>query len=96
MIWTRLAPQPLADDGRGGMPDQVVEVEWEVAGDAGFGTVVQRGVTSARPENAHSVHVELTGLRPGAEYFYRFRAAGSSRRRGVPERRRSRIRFRRS
>ncbi len=76
VIWTRLAPQPLAEDGRGGMPDQVVEVEWEVADDAEFGTVVQRGVTSARPENAHSVHVELTGLRPGAEYFYRFRAAG--------------------
>jgi len=76
VIWTRLAPRPLADDGRGGMPDQVVEVEWEVGDDAGFAKVVQRGVTSARPETAHSVHVELTGLRPGAEYFYRFRAAG--------------------
>jgi alkaline phosphatase D len=76
VIWTRLAPRPLAEDGRGGMPDAAVEVEWEVAGDAGFGTVVQRGVTFARPETAHSVHVELTGLRSGAEYYYRFRAAG--------------------
>lgn len=50
--------------------------EWEVADDAGFATVVQRGVADARPDAAHSVHVELTGLRPGAEYFYRFRAAG--------------------
>jgi len=76
VIWTRLAPHPLAGDGRGGMPDEVVEVEWEVADDAGFATVVQRGVADARPDAAHSVHVELTGLRPGAEYFYRFRAAG--------------------
>lgn len=76
VIWTRLAPRPLADDGRGGMPERVFEVEWEIADDAGFSKVVQRGVADARPESAHSVHVELTGLRPGAEYFYRFRAAG--------------------
>lgn len=76
VIWTRLAPRPLADDGRGGMPDEVVEVEWEVADDARFIRVVQRGVTDARPGTAHAVHVELTGLRSGAEYFYRFRAAG--------------------
>lgn len=73
VIWTRLAPTPLATDGLGGMPDEVVAVAWEVAGDAEFADVVQRGVTEARPEAAHSVHVELTGLRPGAEYFYRFR-----------------------
>jgi hypothetical protein len=26
------------------------------------------------PEPAHSVHVEVRGLRPAREYFYRFRA----------------------
>ena len=76
VIWTRLAPRPLAEDGRGGMPDETYDVEWEVADDARFARVVQRGVSAARPENAHSVHVELAGLRPGAEYFYRFRTAG--------------------
>lgn len=76
VIWTRLAPRPLAGDGLGGMPDQVVDVQWEVADDPGFARVAQRGVTSARPESAHSVHVALTGLRPDAEYFYRFRAGG--------------------
>ena len=30
----------------------------------------------ATPEYAHSVHVEVTGLRAGRDYFYRFRAAG--------------------
>ncbi|HET6732862.1 alkaline phosphatase D family protein [Mycobacterium sp.] len=76
VIWTRLAPNPLADDGLGGMPARAVDVEWEVAGDERFTRVEQRGVTVAVPESAHSVHVELSGLRPGRDYFYRFRTAG--------------------
>ncbi|MEV4726633.1 alkaline phosphatase D family protein [Micromonospora humida] len=76
VLWTRLAPQPLAEDGLGGMPDRTVEVQWEVAADELFRHVVQRGTATARPESAHSVHVELTGLLPGREYFYRFRAEG--------------------
>lgn len=76
VIWTRLAPNPLADDGFGGMPNRPVDVEWEVAADERFSRVEQRGMTTATPEAAHSVHVELAGLRPGAEYFYRFRASG--------------------
>ncbi|GHJ11994.1 hypothetical protein TPA0907_63610 [Micromonospora humidisoli] len=77
VLWTRLAPQPLAEDGLGGMPGRTVEVQWEVAAaDALFRHVVQRGTQTARPEAAHSVHVELTGLLPGREYFYRFRAEG--------------------
>ncbi len=76
VIWTRLAPTPLADDGYGGMPDHTVDVEWEVADDERFTRIAQRGIAVAAPELAHSVHVELAGLRPGAEYFYRFRAGG--------------------
>ncbi|QZT60346.1 alkaline phosphatase D family protein [Mycolicibacterium austroafricanum] len=76
VIWTRLAPRPLAEDGRGGMPAWPVEVEWEVADDEAFTRIAQRGTVTATPEAAHSVHVELTGLRPGGEYFYRFRAEG--------------------
>jgi alkaline phosphatase D len=76
VIWTRLAPNPLADGGFGGMPARGVDVEWEVARDEWFSRVEQRGVTTAVPESAHSVHVELTGLRPGADYFYRFRTGG--------------------
>ncbi len=76
VIWTRLAPTPLAADGRGGMPDRAVDVEWQVADDERFTRITQRGVTTAAPGLAHSVHVELTGLRPGAEYFYRFRSGG--------------------
>ena len=74
VLWTRLAPAPTADDGRGGMPDKAVPVRWEVAEDPQFRRVVQRGEEQAVPELGHSVHVELRGLRPGAEYFYRFKA----------------------
>jgi alkaline phosphatase D len=76
VIWTRLAPRPLAEDGLGGRPARPIDVEWEVAADERFTRIQQRGITTAAPEAAHSVHVELAGLRPGAEYHYRFRAYG--------------------
>lgn len=76
VLWTRLAPRPLAEDGLGGMPARPVEVDWELATDEQFRQIEQRGRTTAVPEAAHSVHVELAGLGAGREYFYRFRAAG--------------------
>ncbi|GAA4537291.1 alkaline phosphatase D family protein [Pseudonocardia xishanensis] len=77
VLWTRLAPDPLAADGLGGMPGRTVPVGWEIAEDEAFARVVQRGVADAVPDSAHTVHVEATGLAPGREYFYRFRAAGA-------------------
>lgn len=71
VLWTRLAPQPLIG---GGMPADPVEVRWEVAEDERFQKVVRRGTTTARPEWAHSVHVEIAGLNPDRWYFYRFKA----------------------
>lgn len=76
VLWTRLAPQPDADDGLGGMPDRPVEVEWEIAEDEAFTRIVRRGTETATPEFAHSVHAEPAGLAPGREYFYRFRSGG--------------------
>ncbi len=74
VLWTRLATDPLAADGHGGMPHRIVVVHWEVAADERFRKIVRRGTVAARPESAHSVHVELNGLAPGREFFYRFRA----------------------
>lgn len=71
VLWTRLAPDPLAG---GGMPPQPVQVQWELAEDEAFQRVVRRGVELADPGLAHSVHAEPTGLRPASSYFYRFRA----------------------
>ncbi|WP_435155399.1 alkaline phosphatase D family protein [Amycolatopsis sacchari] len=76
VLWTRLAPEPLAPDGLGGMPGAPVPVEWQVAADERFSRVERSGSVLAMPEDAHSVHVEVSGLRPGAWYFYRFRAGG--------------------
>lgn len=76
VIWTRLAPRPL-DIGYG-MPSAPVPVTWEVASDRGFRTVVRSGEAVARPELGHAVHVEVEGLEPAREYFYRF-SAGSER-----------------
>ncbi|GAA4151530.1 alkaline phosphatase D family protein [Actinomadura keratinilytica] len=76
VLWTRLALEPLAEDGLGGMPARHVPVEWQVASDPRFRRIERRGVAVARPESAHSVHVELNGLRPDRDYWYRFRAGG--------------------
>ncbi|SFE80334.1 alkaline phosphatase D family protein [Alteribacillus iranensis] len=74
VLWTRLAPEPLAEDGRGGMPNRKVPVQWEVAKDQNFHHVVQRGTALALPELGHSVHVEVSGLEPWRHYYYRFKA----------------------
>ena len=77
VIWTRLAPDPLSQDGLGGMPaDRKVWVRWEVARDEGFRRVVRRGRVEARPELGHAVHVEVGGLEAGRWYWYRFKAGG--------------------
>ncbi|RFS82787.1 twin-arginine translocation signal domain-containing protein [Actinomadura spongiicola] len=76
VLWTRLALDPLAEDGLGGMPSRTIPVRWEVATDERFRRVVRRGVAAAHARSAHSVHVELDGLRPGHDYWYRFRVGG--------------------
>lgn len=70
ILWTRLAPKPT--DG-GGMPMANIEVGWEIARERTFANIVQRGTSVARPELGHSVHVEVDGLEPARDYFYRFR-----------------------
>jgi alkaline phosphatase D len=74
VIWTRIAPQPL--EPHGGMPMTVMPVAWEVASDEAFRSVVAKGSAAARPELAHSVHVEVAGLQPDRPYFYRFEVSG--------------------
>ncbi|OJU10568.1 MAG: hypothetical protein BGN86_02985 [Caulobacterales bacterium 68-7] len=77
VIWTRLAPRPFEPDG--GMRAESVPVRWEVAEDAGFQRIERRGQALAGPAAGHAVHVEVDGLRPAREYWYRFTtAAGAS------------------
>jgi alkaline phosphatase D len=76
VIWTRLAPDPLAEDGHGGMPNTDAPVRWQIATDAGMRNVVAQGTARASRRLGHSVHVEVYGLRPGRHYFYRFSYRG--------------------
>ncbi len=73
VLWTRLAPAPLESNGSGGMPDRDMDVEWQVAADPGFRTIVRSGTDTATRRDAHSLHVEPTGLQPERDYWYRFR-----------------------
>lgn len=76
VLWTRLAPEPLAPAG--GMPPASVPVRWELAQDPGFRRIAAAGTAYATPQWAHSVHVEPYGLEPDQEYWYRFHAGGAT------------------
>lgn len=71
LLWTRLAPEPFAEGG--GLPAQRVTVEWELAEDERFRSIVRRGKTTAHPEFNHTVHVETGYLTSDRVHYYRFR-----------------------
>lgn len=75
VLWTRLAPLPREG---GGMPHEDVEVDWQVCDDEQMTKVVRQGTALAKPDWAHSVHVEVDGLEPNRWYWYQFRAAGET------------------
>ncbi|MDR1990668.1 MAG: alkaline phosphatase D family protein [Acidobacteriaceae bacterium] len=96
VLWTRLALDPL----EGGNLDPVpVPVHWEVAHDEQFRSIATHGTSLARPEFAHAVHIEVDGLSPARDYWYRFRAgdifspAGRTRTTPAANRRVDRVRF---
>ncbi len=70
VLWTRLAPSPL--DG-GGMPPYLVPVQWQVSANESMSQIVRSGTVNARPELAHSVRVNVRGLRPERWYWYQFK-----------------------
>ena len=69
-LWTRLAPEPL--QSHGGMPAEVMHLDWEIAEDESFRTITQKGSVRASPELAHSARMTVRGLQPDHSYFYRF------------------------
>ena len=75
VLWTRLAPDPIAG---GGMPPEPVNVIWEVADDDAMRRVVRSGRVTATAEGAHSVHVEVEDLEPNRLYWYRFHAGDAT------------------
>ncbi|MEN3276232.1 MAG: alkaline phosphatase [Massilia sp.] len=69
ILWTRILPDPLH---AASVPPLALRVRWEVAEDEAFRRVVTKGVATASPALAHSVHVDATGLQPDRWYWYRF------------------------
>jgi alkaline phosphatase D len=65
VLWTRL----IGDLARSAIP-----VHWEIFLEENLKKAVASGTELARPEWAHSVHVEPQGLEPDRWYWYRFRA----------------------
>lgn len=74
VLWTRLAPEPLMG---GGMPAKKISVKWQVATDEHMQKIVKRGTALAVPELAHSVHVDVRGLKPARHYWYQFKVGSS-------------------
>ena len=70
VLWTRLAPDPIHG---GGMPSEDVRVRWQVSEDESMTKVVRKGIAIATKDWAHSVHVEVQGLRPDRTYWYQFK-----------------------
>ena len=73
ILWTRLAPEPLAFEQP--LPE-IVEVEWIGRADRTMRSRVACGTVAASNLLGHSVHVPVHGLRPGRTYYYQFRALG--------------------
>ena len=71
VLWTRLIGE--ADAARLQEP---IEIDWELASDERFSRIDRDGSATASPDLAHSVHVEVAGLEPDREYWYRFRSGG--------------------
>ncbi|MBX3442656.1 MAG: alkaline phosphatase D family protein [Planctomyces sp.] len=70
VLWTRLCVDPF---GGAELPPEDVQVEWQVAEDEAMTHVVRKGVATAPHDWAHSVHVEVEGLKPDWTYFYQFK-----------------------
>jgi alkaline phosphatase D len=67
IIWTRLTTDGNVSQAVG----------WEMAMDRDFTAVAAKGTAVAGPDRDFTVKADVTGLKPGTDYFYRFRAQGA-------------------
>lgn len=66
MLWTRVTPP--ADFSA------EIPVQWEVASDAAFASIVARGELRTSAARDYTVKVDATGLKAGTGYHFRFKA----------------------
>src|SRR5687768_16146539 len=64
VLWTRLE-HPAGSR-------RALSVRWEVSENERFSRIARHGTSLAPAQLGHSVHVEVAGLRPDREYWYRF------------------------
>lgn len=66
IIWTRVSPtdQSAASDA--------LTVSWQVATDADFSVLVRDGNTTVSAQTDYTLKVDVQGLQPGTDYYYRF------------------------
>ncbi|MDZ4690434.1 alkaline phosphatase D family protein [Terricaulis sp.] len=67
VIWTRVSPEQSGD----------VPVRWIVARNRELTDIVKTGVIAATSARDYTVKADVSGLRPGAPYFYGFRAGAA-------------------
>lgn len=67
LLWTRVSDAP---------PGQAVGGRWQLAASADFAHPLAEGAFSTDAARDYTVKVEVDGLRPGTDYFYRFTALG--------------------
>jgi alkaline phosphatase D len=63
VLWTRITAEATTAP---------IAVRWEVATDPAFKTIVRQGQATATAARDHTVKVDVTGLKPATDYFYRF------------------------
>ena len=67
VLWTRLMARERSERLVG-----TITVGWSVAEDETMQRIVRSGEALAEPRWAHSVHVDVGGLKPNRPYWYRF------------------------
>lgn len=76
ILWTRVTVSDEAAPGSGlGDP---ATVRWEIAADERFASIAASGAVTAAADSDHTVKVDVSGLAPGVQYFYRFSALGQT------------------
>ncbi|QKX16558.1 alkaline phosphatase [Microbulbifer sp. YPW1] len=66
ILWTRATPAPAT------APSGPTRVTWELAADNQFSNVLRRGEAETDLARDYTVKIDVQGLRPNTEYYYRF------------------------
>lgn len=69
IIWTRVTPQTPTDYS--------ISVDWKMAKDLNFDTIVQTGTFVTDTSRDYTVKIDVTGLTADSYYYYQFEAYGT-------------------